>query len=518
MGGWYLLVLFVLLVGMTCGWALPSWCGGGGTADHHTAGVGAAGTGGLAPNAAGRDAADGRAQCVAHSRPFVCGQLIALFGGVLWHCIMGQRVWHWVYAAWDAAGTWLWGLVFGLCDAGLTKLPIFTKLCIFSCARWTDSGLCQYVAGRKSIAVLPPISMVLSRYSGGSYDRMYYIPLAAKGDLRMDLLKGTVMNGKKCICIVLDSVGIGALPDAGRSGDEGSHTLLHVMQAGYSLSNLCAMGLANIDGCGLPGKVESPKGCYGKAAERFQGKDTTGGHWEIAGLVLDRPFPTFPQGFPKPCIQEFEKRIGRHVIGNRAESGTKIIQELGDEHVCTGFPIVYTSADSVFQIAAHEEVIPVETLYEICREARRLLDGPWRVGRVIARPFTGHSGAYVRTKRRKDFSVQPPGNTMLDVLQKAGLETMGIGKIEDIFAQRGLSRIEHTTDNASGIQATLRAMQQPFQGLVFTNLVDFDMLYGHRNDVKGYGEALTVFDNALPELIAALGPEDLFDRHSRPWV
>ena len=175
----------------------------------------------------------------------------------------------------------------------------------------------------------------------------------------------------------------------------------------------------------------------------------------------------------------------------------------------TGFPIVYTSADSVFQIAAHEEVIPVETLYEFCREARRLLDGPWRVGRVIARPFTGHSGAYVRTKRRKDFSVQPPGNTMLDVLQKAGLETMGIGKIEDIFAQRGLSRIEHTTDNASGIQATLRAMQQPFQGLVFTNLVDFDMLYGHRNDVKGYGEALTVFDNALPELIAALGPEDL---------
>ena len=338
---------------------------------------------------------------------------------------------------------------------------------------------------------------------------MYHISLAAKGDLRMDLLKGTVMNGKKCICIVWDSVGIGALPDASRFGDEGSHTLLHVMQAGYPLPNLCAMGLANIDECRLPGKVESPKGCYGKAAERFQGKDTTGGHWEIAGLVLDKPFPTFPQGFPKPCIQEFEKRIGRQVIGNRAESGTKIIQELGDEHVRTGFPIVYTSADSVFQIAAHEEVIPVETLYEFCREARRLLDGPWRVGRVIARPFTGHSGAYVRTKRRKDFSVQPPGNTMLDVLQKAGLETMGIGKIEDIFAQRGLSRIEHTTDNASGIQATLRAMQQPFQGLVFTNLVDFDMLYGHRNDVKGYGEALTVFDNALPELIAALGPEDL---------
>ena len=229
--------------------------------------------------------------------------------------------------------------------------------------------------------------MVLGRYSGGSCDRMYHIPLAAKGDLRMDLLKGTVMNGKKCICIVLDSVGIGALPDASRFGDEGSHTLLHVMQAGYPLPNLCAMGLANIDECRLPGKVESPKGCYGKAAERFQGKDTTGGHWEIAGLVLDKPFPTFPQGFPKPCIQEFEKRIGRQVIGNRAESGTKIIQELGDEHVRTGFPIVYTSADSVFQIAAHEEVIPVETLYEFCREARRLLDGPWRVGRVIARPF-----------------------------------------------------------------------------------------------------------------------------------
>ena len=266
---------------------------------------------------------------------------------------------------------------------------------------------------------------------------MYYIPLAAKGDLRMDLLKGTVMNGKKCICIVLDSVGIGALPDAGRFGDEGSHTLLHVMQAGYSLSNLCAMGLANIDGCGLPGKVESPKGCYGKAAERFQGKDTTGGHWEIAGLVLDRPFPTFPQGFPKPCIQEFEKRIGRHVIGNRAESGTKIIQELGDEHVCTGFPIVYTSADSVFQIAAHEEVIPVETLYEICREARRLLDGPWRVGRVIARPFTGHSGAYVRTKRRKDFSVQPPGKPCWMYCRKRGWKPWALERSKIYLPKEG---------------------------------------------------------------------------------
>ncbi len=317
------------------------------------------------------------------------------------------------------------------------------------------------------------------------------------------------MNGKKCICIVLDSVGIGALPDASRFGDEGSHTLLHVMQAGYPLPNLCAMGLANIDECRLPGKVESPKGRLRKGGRTVSRQGYHRRALGNCGVGFGQPFPTFPQGVPKPCIQEFEKRIGRQVIGNRAESGTKIIQELGDEHVRTGFPIVYTSADSVFQIAAHEEVIPVETLYEFCREARRLLDGPWRVGRVIARPFTGHSGAYVRTKRRKDFSVQPPGNTMLDVLQKAGLETMGIGKIEDIFAQRGLSRIEHTTDNASGIQATLRAMQQPFQGLVFTNLVDFDMLYGHRNDVKGYGEALTVFDNALPELIAALGPEDL---------
>ena len=317
------------------------------------------------------------------------------------------------------------------------------------------------------------------------------------------------MNDKKCVCIVLDSVGIGELPDADRFGDQGSHTLLHTMEAGVALPHLCALGLANIDGCGLPGRVDQPQGNFGKAAERFLGKDTTGGHWEIAGLVLDKPFPTFPDGFPEDFIEKFERKIGRKVLGNRAESGTKIIQELGDEHVRTGNPIVYTSADSVFQIAAHEDVIPVEELYEICRQARALLQGPWRVGRVIARPFTGTSGAYVRTKRRKDFSVQPPGDTMLDILSQAGYQTLGIGKIEDIFAQKGLTQIQHTTDNESGIQATITAMRENRNGLIFTNLVDFDMLYGHRNDVIGYGRALQTFDEKVPEILSALGPEDL---------
>ena len=318
------------------------------------------------------------------------------------------------------------------------------------------------------------------------------------------------MNGKKCICIVLDSVGIGETPDAARFDDEGSHTLKHVMEAGGAkLENLCALGLANIDGCDLPGAVKAPAGCFGKAAERFLGKDTTGGHWEIAGLILDKPFPTFSKGFPPQLMQAFEQAIGTKTLGNVAESGTRILQRLGDEHVRTGYPIVYTSADSVFQIAAHEDVIPVEKLYEICRKARALLDGPWRVGRVIARPFTGESGAYVRTKRRKDFSVTPPGDTMLDVISRAGLTTLGIGKIEDIFAQKGLTDIRHTTDNQSGIQTTLEAMGEAFSGLIFTNLVDFDMLYGHRNDVQGYAAALEAFDRQVPALLKAMGPEDL---------
>lgn len=318
------------------------------------------------------------------------------------------------------------------------------------------------------------------------------------------------MNGKKCICIVLDSVGIGEMPDAARFGDAGSHTLKHVMeQGGAKLENLCALGLANIDGSGLPGAVKAPQGCFGKAAERFLGKDTTGGHWEIAGLILDEPFPTFPQGFPAKLMQAFERAIGTKTLGNVAESGTRILEELGDEHVRTGYPIVYTSADSVFQIAAHEDVIPVARLYDICRQARTLLDGPYRVGRVIARPFTGASGAYVRTKRRKDFSVAPPGETMLDAISGAGHTTLGIGKIEDIFAQKGLTDIRHTTDNRSGTEATLAAMGEAFSGLIFTNLVDFDMLYGHRNDARGYAAALEAFDKRLPALLAAMGPEDL---------
>lgn len=316
---------------------------------------------------------------------------------------------------------------------------------------------------------------------------------------------------KKVVCIVMDSVGIGELPDAGRFGDAGSDTLGHLFAACPDLHvpHLLALGLGHIDGVRVPRGQDQPIGCYGKAAERFLGKDTTGGHWEIAGLVLDEPFPTFPDGFPPALIDALTAAIGRGVLGNVAASGTQIIQQLGDEHVRTGKPIVYTSADSVLQIAAHEQVIPVKELYRICEIARKLCDGPYRVGRVIARPFIGTTGSYARTPRRKDFSVQPPGDTMLDLLCQNKLEVAAVGKIEDIFAHRGITKVLHGTDNAMCIEQTLSFMQKPFSGLIFTNLVDFDMLYGHRNDVTGYVQALERFDAKLAAILQALGPDDL---------
>lgn len=317
---------------------------------------------------------------------------------------------------------------------------------------------------------------------------------------------------RRFVIIVLDSVGIGEMPDAHLFGDEGSDTLGNLSRAfpdGLNLPNLAALGLGNIAELrGVPPRPDARSG-WGKCAEMSMAKDTTLGHWEIAGIISEQPFPTYPNGFPPEVIEEFEKRIGRGVLGNIPASGTEIIQKLGDEHVRTGKPIVYTSADSVFQIAAHEEVIPLEELYRMCQIAREILDGPHRVGRVIARPFVGTSGQYSRTRNRKDFSVPPPSPTILDVLKDHGYETIGIGKIGDIFAHRGLTKEVHTGPNEKGILATILELHQAGDGLIFTNLVDTDMIYGHRNDVAGYRQCLEEFDSYLPRLLDALGSEDI---------
>lgn len=316
---------------------------------------------------------------------------------------------------------------------------------------------------------------------------------------------------KRAVVIVLDSVGVGELPDAWEYGDSGSNTLLHVAEAvgGISIPNLASLGLGNI--IELPGicACSAPRASYGKMAEKSAGKDTTVGHWELAGVITDKPFPTYPQGFPDELIARFESLIGRKVLGNKPASGTEIIEELGARHMETGFPIVYTSADSVFQIACHEEVVPVEELYEMCRIARQILVPPHNVQRVIARPFVGRPGAFVRTERRKDFSLPPPAETLLDVVSGNGRDVIGIGKIEDIFAGRGLTKSVHTANNAEGVEATLDWMSRCESGLIFTNLVDFDMLYGHRNDPVGYARALEEFDRVVPALLSAVGEEDI---------
>jgi len=316
---------------------------------------------------------------------------------------------------------------------------------------------------------------------------------------------------KKIVLIIIDSFGVGELEDAAKFGDEGSNTFLNIAKKSDKLKipNLLDLGLGNIQGLGDKYSVVKPIGAYGKAKEKFQGKDTTGGHWEIAGLILDKPFRTYPDGFPLEVMDEFEGKIGRKTLGNYASSGTVIIEKLGKEHVKTGYPIVYTSADSVFQIACHEGVIPIEEQYEICKIARDLLRGEHLVGRVIARPFEGEIGTFKRTERRKDYSVTPPNDTVLDYLKNAGKKVYAIGKIEDIFNRKGLTDIYHSTNNKAGIEATLKAMKLDFEGLIFTNLVDFDMLYGHRNDVDGYAEALSYLDSRLPEVIDLLGQDDI---------
>jgi len=316
---------------------------------------------------------------------------------------------------------------------------------------------------------------------------------------------------KRVILIVLDGVGIGELPDASKYGDEGSNTLANTAEAvgGLNLPNMGKLGLSNIYPIkGIPYE-EKPLAFYGKMAEASPGKDTTTGHWEISGIILDKPFPTYPNGFPKEIIEKFEKAIGRKVLGNKPASGTEIIKELGEEHIKTGYPIVYTSADSVFQIAAHEDIIPVEELYRMCEIARSILHGEHAVARVIARPFAGTSGNFYRTPKRKDFSLPPPRNTLLDLLKNNDYDVIGVGKIEDIFAGRGLTYSLHQKNNAEGIENIFLAWNELKEGLIFVNLVDFDTLYGHRNDPLGMAKALEEFDKALPMIMKLLSDKDL---------
>lgn len=319
---------------------------------------------------------------------------------------------------------------------------------------------------------------------------------------------------KRAIIIVLDSVGIGELPDAAYYGDEGSNTLGNIVKTvghepWFSVKNLESLGLGYIDGIDYLERPEKVSGAVGKMAEASRGKDTTTGHWEIAGLILDRPFPTYPEGFPKDVIERFEKAVGRKCIGNYAASGTEIIKELGEEHMKTGCPIVYTSADSVFQIAAHEDVIPVQELYDMCMKAREILQGEHAVGRVIARPFIGTPGNFKRTDRRRDFSLKPIKKTLLDYAKEQGFEVRAVGKIEDIFAGSGITHAVHIHDNMDGVDNTIKWMKDDFSGILFTNLVDFDMIYGHRNNTEGYARAITDFDRRVPEILDAMKDEDI---------
>lgn len=312
----------------------------------------------------------------------------------------------------------------------------------------------------------------------------------------------------RAVVVVLDSLGVGELPDAAQFGDAGCHTLLHILarMPDLALPNLRSLGLLRLLGAQ---DAVLPQAGWGKMAERSRGKDTTTGHWELSGLVLDKPFPTFPHGFPDAFLERFSQAVGRPCIGNCTASGTEIIQRLGDEAVRRGALIVYTSADSVFQVAAHEEVVPLSELYAICQTARGMLTGDLAVGRVIARPFVGGQGKYVRTANRRDFSLEPTGRTMLDALQAAGRDVLAVGKISDIFAGRGITESFPTHGNEEGERALLDLLERDFSGLLFVNLVDFDMLYGHRRDAEGYGRALEHFDRTLGEALRRLRPGDL---------
>ncbi|MEK6285751.1 MAG: phosphopentomutase [Acidobacteriota bacterium] len=313
----------------------------------------------------------------------------------------------------------------------------------------------------------------------------------------------------RIVLVVLDSVGIGEMPDAADYGDTGADTLGHALGSReVRIPNLQRMGLANIRSLPVH-PVENPSGVFGKAATHSRGKDTTTGHWEMGGIITANPFPTYPDGFPPRVIEPFERAIGRRVLGNKAASGTEIIKELGEEHVRTGRPIVYTSADSVFQIAAHEQVVPLDQLYEWCEIARGQLTGQDEVGRVIARPFIGEPGSFRRTEARQDYAIDPPEDTLLDRVKSAGLAVSAVGKIGSIFCHRGTTEELKAGNNNASIDQTLHALGSTGRGLIFTNLVDFDMLYGHRNDVEGYARSLEEFDARLPEIQEAMDDDDL---------
>ncbi|HEY1262781.1 MAG TPA: phosphopentomutase [Terriglobales bacterium] len=315
---------------------------------------------------------------------------------------------------------------------------------------------------------------------------------------------------QRIVWIVLDSVGIGELPDAADYGDTGRDTLGHIARSRpLQLPTLARLGLGNIKPLNHISAREKPAASYGKGATVSPGKDTTTGHWEMAGIWLDQAFPVYPGGFPASLMAEFEHRIGRRTLGNKPASGTEIIKELGEQHVRTGFPIVYTSGDSVFQIAAHEDVVPLPELYRMCETARKLLDGPHRVGRVIARPFKGEAGSFRRTENRHDYAVEPPRPMLLDVLEEARIPVFGIGKIHDIYNGRGVRNYATTKNNADGMEKLAAALASQSAGLIFANLVDFDMLYGHRKDVEGFARSLEEFDSLLAGMLSVLSRSDL---------
>lgn len=315
---------------------------------------------------------------------------------------------------------------------------------------------------------------------------------------------------KRALLIILDSVGVGALPDAANYGDEGANTVGNIAKAvPLHLPNLSKLGFGHIQGSNLNPDTDAVGG-YGRMAEKSPGKDTTTGHWELAGMRLSQPFPTFPDGFPEEVMRRFEEAIGTKTLGNVVASGTAILDELGEEHMRTGYPIVYTSADSVFQIACHEDIIPLERLYEMCEIAREQLTGIYAVGRVIARPFVGTGrGAFKRTGGRRDFSLVPSQPNILDVLKDSGHDVLAVGKIEDIFAHQGITQSNHAAGNPACIEAMKAYLEEPFNGLCFVNLVDFDMVYGHRRNVQGYADALMAFDQALPDILKLLNEGDL---------
>lgn len=316
----------------------------------------------------------------------------------------------------------------------------------------------------------------------------------------------------RVVWIIIDSVGIGALPDSKAFGDEGVNTLGNIVKAhnDIKIPNMINLGIGNIDGADFIEGIESPIGVYGKCAEVSQGKDTTTGHWEMTGVLVETPFKTFEGGFPKEIIDEFEKKTGRKVVGNKPSSGTTILDEYGEHQMKTGDVIVYTSADSVFQIAAHEEIIPLDELYKMCQIAREIMMGDNAVARIIARPYVGpRAGEFVRTSNRRDYSLNPFEPTILDTIKESGLDVIGVGKIEDIFNGQGITEAIHTKDNMDGVDETINYIKKENKGLIFTNLVDFDSKYGHRRDTKGYKEALEEFDARIPEIIAALNDDDI---------